>query len=124
MLDFGFVVGLEGFVGGSDQIRFRLNAVSVVVNNPTAALAKLVVNGPFDLSEFLGGQFRQYGLDFGNRTHADKIIANESGVNGGHLTLIRGLKSLCSCVANLPGADLSRSFPSCPDRRDALSYVY
>ena len=83
MFDLGFVVGLEGFVGGSDQIRFRLNAVSVVVNNPTAALAKLVVNGPFDLSEFIGGQFRQYGLDFSNRAHADKIIANESDVNGG-----------------------------------------
>ena len=55
MFDLGFVVGLEGFVGGSDQIRFRLNAVSVVVNNPTTALAKLVVNGPFNPPKFFGG---------------------------------------------------------------------
>jgi hypothetical protein len=51
----GFIVGLEGFVGGSDQIRFRLDAASVVVNNSAAALAELVVNGPFDPTEFLGG---------------------------------------------------------------------
>lgn len=55
MFDLGFVVGLEGFGGGSDQIRLGLDAVSVVVNNPAAALAELVVNGPFDPPEFLGG---------------------------------------------------------------------
>jgi hypothetical protein len=55
MFGLSFVVGLEGFVGGSNQIRFRLDAASVVVNNSAAALAELVVNGPFDLTEFLGG---------------------------------------------------------------------
>src|ERR1017187_34860 len=48
MFGLSFVVGLEGFVGGSNQIRFRLDAASVVVNNSAAALAELVVNGPFD----------------------------------------------------------------------------
>jgi hypothetical protein len=88
MFGLGFVVGLEGFVGGGNQIRLGLDAVSVVVNNSAAALAELFVNGPLDSLEFLGGQFRQHGLDFSNRAHADKIIANESGVNGSHLTLI------------------------------------
>ncbi len=55
MFGLGFVVGLESFIGGGDQIRFRLDAVSVVINNSTASLAELVVYGPFDLPEFLGG---------------------------------------------------------------------
>ena len=55
MFDPGFVAGLEGFGGGSDQIRLRFDAVSVVVNNPAAALAELVVTGPFNPPEFLGG---------------------------------------------------------------------
>jgi hypothetical protein len=88
MFGLGFVVDLKGGVGGGDQIRPSLDAVSVVINNPTTALAKLVVNGPFDPLQFFGGQFRQGGLDFSNRAHADKIIANESGVNGGRQTLI------------------------------------
>jgi hypothetical protein len=88
MCGLGFVVGLKRFVGGSNQIRLRLDAVSVVVNDPTAALAELVVNGPFDSLEFLGGQFRQRGLDFSNRAHGGKIAASESSVNGGRLSLI------------------------------------
>ena len=51
----GFVVDLEGGVGGGNQIRLRFDAVSVVVNNPTAALAELVVNSPFNALEFLSG---------------------------------------------------------------------
>jgi len=51
----GFVVKLEGGVGGSNQIRLGFYSVSVVVNNATAALAELVVNSPFNALEFLGG---------------------------------------------------------------------
>ena len=55
MFGLGFVVDLEGCVGGSNQIRLRFDAVRVVVNNPPAALAELVVNSPFNALEFLGG---------------------------------------------------------------------
>ena len=68
----GLVVGLERGVGGGNQIRLGLDAVSVVVNNPAAALAKLAVDGLLDFHEFFGSQIWQHGFDFGNRAHGGK----------------------------------------------------
>src|ERR1039458_4920615 len=68
----GLVVGLERGVGGSNQIRLGLDAMSVVVNNPAAALTELAVNGLLDFHEFFGSQIWQHGFDFGNRAHGGK----------------------------------------------------
>ena len=51
----GFVVNLESGVGRGNQIRLSLDAVRIVVNNPAAALAELIVNHPFNPLEFFGG---------------------------------------------------------------------
>jgi hypothetical protein len=81
MAGLGFIVSLEGFVSGSNQIRFSLNTMNVIVNNSTTALAKLFVYGPFNAHEFFGGQLWQDGFDFRNRTHASTITGGPPTVN-------------------------------------------
>jgi hypothetical protein len=72
----GLVVNLEGFISGGNQIRLGFHAMSVVINHAPASLAELPVDGLLNEQEFFSGQFRQSGLDFGNRTHESNVTVN------------------------------------------------